>query len=181
MLCRQCRYVLDGLPVNHCPECGRHFDPANPDTFLETGKSGRGWKTALVALTLLLVFMVFIGMLVSPDWSGFFYLLLGASVCVRVFYPPKAAKADSWQHRLFTLIGLGAMLVYPVLAMRQRASELVDPLLFWTATGLTVLVLIERANSRFLWPRRLLALAAWAAVLAYLLTEHKSFWQNWFH
>lgn len=31
--CQNCGYVLDGLPENRCPECGRAFDPASDRTF----------------------------------------------------------------------------------------------------------------------------------------------------
>ena len=34
MFCRQCGYILDGLPSNRCPECGRDFDPGDPRSFL---------------------------------------------------------------------------------------------------------------------------------------------------
>jgi hypothetical protein len=33
MYCKGCGYVLDGLPENRCPECGREFDPNIPGTF----------------------------------------------------------------------------------------------------------------------------------------------------
>jgi hypothetical protein len=33
MYCRDCGYVLDGLPQPRCPECGREFDPHDPRTF----------------------------------------------------------------------------------------------------------------------------------------------------
>lgn len=33
MYCRKCRYPLDGLSENRCPECGRAFDPQNPSTW----------------------------------------------------------------------------------------------------------------------------------------------------
>ena len=38
--CLGCGYVLDGLPENRCPECGRGFDPADPDTFATSIASG---------------------------------------------------------------------------------------------------------------------------------------------
>ncbi len=31
--CLECSYVLDGLSEERCPECGRPFDPDDPDTF----------------------------------------------------------------------------------------------------------------------------------------------------
>lgn len=32
ILCKQCGYALKGLTSNVCPECGRAFDPDDPDT-----------------------------------------------------------------------------------------------------------------------------------------------------
>jgi hypothetical protein len=31
-LCLDCNYPLQGLPTPRCPECGREFDPSNPQT-----------------------------------------------------------------------------------------------------------------------------------------------------
>jgi rubredoxin len=31
--CRECGYLLRGLTVHRCPECGIPFDPADPNTF----------------------------------------------------------------------------------------------------------------------------------------------------
>lgn len=33
MFCKTCRYDLRELTTDCCPECGRAFDPANPETF----------------------------------------------------------------------------------------------------------------------------------------------------
>lgn len=33
MQCFDCQYDLVGLAAGRCPECGRHFDPADPGTF----------------------------------------------------------------------------------------------------------------------------------------------------
>jgi hypothetical protein len=42
MFCRYCDYILDGLPSNRCPECGRNFDPDDPRTYrLRTPQSLR--------------------------------------------------------------------------------------------------------------------------------------------
>jgi hypothetical protein len=39
MFCRQCRYILDGLPANRCPECGTGFDPLQAETYLTSPKA----------------------------------------------------------------------------------------------------------------------------------------------
>ena len=31
--CRECGYLLRGLPEPRCPECGRPFDPHDPTTY----------------------------------------------------------------------------------------------------------------------------------------------------
>ncbi|MCP4836062.1 MAG: hypothetical protein GY895_15005 [Phycisphaera sp.] len=36
MQCFDCHYDLVGLAAGRCPECGRHFDPADPATFAGT-------------------------------------------------------------------------------------------------------------------------------------------------
>jgi hypothetical protein len=35
MRCLGCQYDLANLSEHRCPECGREFDPTNPDTFAE--------------------------------------------------------------------------------------------------------------------------------------------------
>jgi general secretion pathway protein G len=45
MYCRRCRYVLDGLPVPRCPECGTGFDPNEPATWLP--RYEREWQLPL--------------------------------------------------------------------------------------------------------------------------------------
>jgi len=39
--CLGCSYILDGLTVERCPECGRPFDPDDPKTFATKIRSGR--------------------------------------------------------------------------------------------------------------------------------------------
>lgn len=53
--CWECGYLLDGLPSNVCPECGRPFDPEDPRTFrtaLRDYLSPRlpGWHILLIAI-----------------------------------------------------------------------------------------------------------------------------------
>jgi hypothetical protein len=49
--CLGCGYILDGLPENRCPECGRQFDPESPGTFLVEAESARPYLlTAVLAV-----------------------------------------------------------------------------------------------------------------------------------
>ncbi len=41
--CLNCGYILDGLPENRCPECGRPFDPEDPDSFTWGTRHRSGW------------------------------------------------------------------------------------------------------------------------------------------
>ena len=67
--CLSCGYTLLGLPDYRCPECGRPFDPYNPDTYNTKPPFVRwrywmpGLLTALGAAVLLYPFAV--------GWSGF--------------------------------------------------------------------------------------------------------------
>jgi len=54
MRCRSCGYDLQGLEEHRCPECGRRFDRAKPDTYLTKPVSGRSPLLAsLLALALI--------------------------------------------------------------------------------------------------------------------------------
>lgn len=35
-LCANCRYPLEGLESNECPECGYQFNPSDPSSFIDT-------------------------------------------------------------------------------------------------------------------------------------------------
>ncbi len=37
-LCIGCGYIIDGLPWERCPECGRSFNPGDPSTFRLEGQ-----------------------------------------------------------------------------------------------------------------------------------------------
>jgi len=64
--CLGCSYVLDGLPENRCPECGRPFEPDDPTTFSMSPRGARisllykTWpgRIALVAAGLILLTII---------------------------------------------------------------------------------------------------------------------------
>ena len=62
--CIDCGYTLDHLPENRCPECGRKFDPANPDsvippwvqsTWVREAQPPPAWNLVIVAALALMV------------------------------------------------------------------------------------------------------------------------------
>jgi len=61
MYCRQCQYVLDGLPDNRCPECGTEFEPTDPATFWLAPKPPWRWE-AFASLACLIVAFLWIWM-----------------------------------------------------------------------------------------------------------------------
>lgn len=44
--CLDCGYILGGLPENRCPECGRPFDPNDPQTYDPHGLAGQVFSQA---------------------------------------------------------------------------------------------------------------------------------------
>jgi hypothetical protein len=46
--CLGCGYILDSLPENRCPECGRRFDPRDPRTYYPLGLPGEAFAQAAV-------------------------------------------------------------------------------------------------------------------------------------
>lgn len=69
--CQSCRYPLEGLHTNACPECGRPFDPGEPGTFDRfPGDKTREIRTQRVLvgaiatmMTLVTLFFIFWGLM----------------------------------------------------------------------------------------------------------------------
>lgn len=62
--CRDCGYILDGLPVNRCSECGRPFDPGDPRSYRSgapRAKSHRHgiWHFALASISVIVILLSF--------------------------------------------------------------------------------------------------------------------------
>ena len=64
-LCRGCEYILDGLPEPRCPECGRPFDPDNPNTYWKGRRPYPRWPYFIVAVVALAPFLLWCLMLVN--------------------------------------------------------------------------------------------------------------------
>ena len=71
--CLGCRYPLDFLPGNRCPECGRPFDPADPATYttspnkpwIATATRAEKWLV-MIAAVVAVYFLVEAGL----DWGS---------------------------------------------------------------------------------------------------------------
>lgn len=78
--CRICGYDLEGLPEPRCPECGKAFDPQNPDTFSPRPPQSPIWRWArrglvvslVIALALTVLLVVAFGLLYLAIATGVF-------------------------------------------------------------------------------------------------------------
>ena len=57
-VCRQCGYLLIGLPEERCPECGTRFDPQARDTPIEVPTQRRHPIARLVAVMFVSTFVL---------------------------------------------------------------------------------------------------------------------------
>lgn len=57
--CLDCSYILDGLSVNRCPECGKAFDPADPVSYSSRSRWDQHKHAILRALLLFCVLFLF--------------------------------------------------------------------------------------------------------------------------
>jgi len=73
MRCRNCGYILEHLPENRCPECGRPFDPHDPKSFVR-GRQKRWTAAALLLGYALLIPLISIAVNL---WRTGRYLYLG--------------------------------------------------------------------------------------------------------
>lgn len=108
MLCRQCGYVLNGLPEPRCPECGAKFDPADAKTFYQRRLPNRierfllsppGWPINGAA------WVAGVGMLAAHAYPGAIFLLVLGSfliwVIIAAFWCVRVAGflVVSWMRR----------------------------------------------------------------------------------
>jgi hypothetical protein len=78
--CLGCGYILDGLPENRCPECGRAFDPSDLRTYLSKTYSGRPFLALAIVFASLWAIGVTVSLLEDAgivELTGWPQLLLG--------------------------------------------------------------------------------------------------------
>jgi len=100
--CLRCGYSLRGLPGVICPECGRHFDPADPATYRDTrrparwrrwcGPPGR-WHTAAVVAVTLLALEACSTVILPGGVLGPFLSLIVIGGAAAIALPPYAVRA----------------------------------------------------------------------------------------
>ncbi len=104
--CLGCGYILDHLPEPRCPECGRGFDPLDPETYFVRSISGLSYLVVAIVASALLVFsagaVLALGMVASAGWPEW---------AVRVLVVVVAASAS------LGLTGEGVVLAFGVRAL----------------------------------------------------------------
>lgn len=119
MFCIGCGYALRGLQEHRCPECGRGFDPADPNTFADLV---RGVISGRVSRALSRLQWVFV-LLTCGAWSMHVNYLVAWMVLGREPVPmaddPKYIAGIGWVHSLAMLwfiAALPSVVVAPFLA-----------------------------------------------------------------
>lgn len=73
-ICRQCRYALQSLPTNVCPECGAEFDPRYPESYDDPADRERNWVAEKRAFWRLVVgrpgVLLFATTFLCVAWAG---------------------------------------------------------------------------------------------------------------
>ncbi len=147
-LCLGCEYVLDGLPEQRCPECGRTFDLARPETY--------GCITSTVVGLRRLIAAVASAILVAGAY--------GALHWVSMMYELSAFEEQHWWfHPAFLLgatignVGAGAVFFFGIRArlrspvafrgILNKLAMLVSGVVSLTFVALVVLIFIVLARA----------------------------------
>lgn len=110
MYCQKCSYSLNGLDRNRCPECGRLFDSADPNTFRRKPyRVSPFWKRTIVAMVMLTIYLgAYFGLVkigTKPISNHFQYIALGPEYRA---YPEIAAIVFAPAHRVDRLARFNA-------------------------------------------------------------------------
>lgn len=106
--CLSCGYVIDGLPEDRCPECGRHFDLEDPTTSAvdDQPKPGFGRDVVLLAMSI-----AGWPILLRLDQNNPWFSLLGVGIeGVVLSVGTILLVTRRCRHRLIILLSLGIAL-----------------------------------------------------------------------
>ena len=70
MRCLECGYRLIHLTENRCPECGRAFDPNDPESFLSKRVSGTLYLIAAILPAICVSFPLVIALIIDRTAAG---------------------------------------------------------------------------------------------------------------
>lgn len=145
-LCRDCNYALRGLPENRCPDCGRVFDPDDPDTMNMGRAMGRRVRSLLRLPTtrwIAVTIVASIAMLVAFVPPGSYVLLISPLLLVwivvglRWFFGCSLFYLIAWHFRqphLHSLRALGRSAIIPIVTLATLLLLAIDAPLrlhFW--------------------------------------------------
>ena len=106
MYCSQCGYLLQGLSVDRCPECGRTFDPRDPSSFepsalrVKLRPLGRMAGQAAVGVSLGCTFLTIA--MIGMARPGLAWRTFPAAFCGGLFLLAVAALCGGTRQRRFT-------------------------------------------------------------------------------
>lgn len=139
--CKQCFYVIENLPDKRCPECGRAFDPAVPDTYtFNPPQVIVYWHWGLALLIASVVALATSGaLLAAGSWGYALWVGVPMGSAVILGYAVRPAIVG-W---LLGIVALGVIIITMFMAMNIAglfcgailAIVIVLPLLCGVAVG----------------------------------------------
>lgn len=182
MYCRQCDYNLHGLSEQRCPECGRTFDPSDPNTFHEKTRRQRRRRFALQVFLPPIVFLALLGSAFARDPDSEILMMawlcsVAAAISVVLSLPllylgRRRARWRLWESMGFIL----PFCIWGVWMMLDGSGKslanLSECFIISLAPPLAVAIRVVLGHRRGQWPYSgiLIALLCGVAIATYLLT-----------
>ncbi len=108
--CLDCGYILDGLSINRCPECGRTFNIGNNKTYALNNPRGRPLRSGVGYLSVACIGLIVIIWFIS------------ASEPMESFYRPDWVQKKRLVWKLAQSAELGVLFVGAIQSRRNRYS-----------------------------------------------------------
>jgi rRNA maturation protein Nop10 len=184
LYCKQCDYLLIGLPEHRCPECGQTFDPSDPATFESTDRKSRRRKTACRFTPWLIVLLMLAPIFVvvargSGNVFGYAMMLGAIHVVVSgilssplLYFGRRRADWQPWELVGF-IVPFCIWLDWMILdGSGKSLANLGEFIVISLATPLAVLVRVVAGARRrqWLWSSVLILLLCFVAAGTYLFT-----------